>query len=73
MMRGANDRKSFRATVEPLVEGKRKLVIFREGLTCLQDGTVMPFQEGVPPLGFWLWRNVRSRGRSVRCISCRSP
>lgn len=53
VIRGTNDRKSYRMTVQLLVEGKRKLVIFPEGLTCWQNDTVMPFQEGVPLFGFW--------------------
>ncbi len=51
--RGTNDRRSFNATVELLVEGRRKLVIFPEGMTCWQNDTVLPFQEGVPLFGFW--------------------
>lgn len=53
VMRGTNDRKSFKTTVELLVKGKQKLVIFPEGLTCWQNDTVMPFHEGVPLFGFW--------------------
>jgi len=62
VMRGTNDRKSFRATVELLVEGKRKLVIFPEGLTCWQNDTVMPFQEGVPLFCFWALEKLAKQG-----------
>jgi len=61
VMRGMNDRKSFKTTVALLAEGKRKLVIFPEGLTCWQNDTVMPFQEGVPLFGFWALENLKER------------
>jgi hypothetical protein len=62
VMRGANDRKSFKTTVQILVEGRRKLVIFPEGLTCWQNDTVMPFHEGVPLFGFWAHETLRRSG-----------
>jgi 1-acyl-sn-glycerol-3-phosphate acyltransferase len=62
VMRGTNDRKSFRATVDLLVEGVRKVVIFPEGLTCWQNDTVMPFQEGVALFGFWALEKLSKLG-----------
>jgi 1-acyl-sn-glycerol-3-phosphate acyltransferase len=62
VMRGRNDRRSFKTTVRLLLEGERKLVIFPEGLTCWQNDTVMPFQEGVPLFGFWALEKMKDQG-----------
>jgi 1-acyl-sn-glycerol-3-phosphate acyltransferase len=67
--RGVNDRKSFNTTVQLLVEGRRRLVIFPEGMTCWQNDTILPFQEGVPLFGFWaLDRLMRERPVSLYLV-----
>ncbi|MCH7760795.1 1-acyl-sn-glycerol-3-phosphate acyltransferase [candidate division TA06 bacterium] len=62
VMRGTNDRESFRTTVDLLTRGKRKLVMFPEGLTCWQNDTVMPFHGGVALFGFWALEELAKKG-----------
>jgi 1-acyl-sn-glycerol-3-phosphate acyltransferase len=62
VVRGTNDRESFRTTVELLTRGNRKLVIFPEGLTCWQNDTVMPFHGGIALFGFWTLDELSKKG-----------
>lgn len=60
--RGVHDRDSFRTTLELLVEGKRKIVIFPEGITYYRNDQVMPFQEGVSLFGFRALEELARKG-----------
>lgn len=62
VIRGIPDRNSFRMTRQLLVEGKRWLVIFPEGVACGQNDTVMPFQQGVAQLAFWAYEDMAKQG-----------
>jgi len=53
IVRGTADRASFRMTRQLLVEGKRWLVAFPEGVAVGLGDLLMPFQSGIAQLGFW--------------------
>ena len=60
--RGIHDRESFRTTLQLLVQGKHKIVVFPEGLTYYRNDRVMPFQEGVSLFGFWALEELAKKG-----------
>lgn len=62
IIRGAPDRNSFRMTQKLLIEGKRWLVIFPEGLACGLNDAVMPFQQGVSQFAFWAYDDLAKQG-----------
>lgn len=62
IIRGTADRNSFRMTRQLLVDGKRWLVMFPEGVACGQNDTVMPFQQGIAQLAFWACDDLAKRG-----------
>lgn len=70
IVRGTADRASFSMTRQLLSEGKRWLVIFPEGETIWQGGTLMPFQQGVFQLAFKAFEDARKTDAdaSLYCI-----
>ena len=53
IVRGANDRESFKTTRELIAKGRRWLVMFPEGQDHYHTDMVIPFQPGVVQLCFW--------------------
>jgi 1-acyl-sn-glycerol-3-phosphate acyltransferase len=62
IIRGTPDRSSFRMTRQLIVEGKRWLVMFPEGVACGQNDTVIPFQQGIAQLAFWGYEDLVKQG-----------
>jgi 1-acyl-sn-glycerol-3-phosphate acyltransferase len=53
IVRGANDRESFKMTRELIAKGERWLVMFPEGQDHYHTDMLTPFQPGVVQLCFW--------------------
>lgn len=62
IVRGTADRASFRMTRQLLVDGKRWLVAFPEGVAVGLGDFVMPFQAGVAQLAFWACEDMTKDG-----------
>lgn len=66
VIRGYPDRESIRYTRRLLAEEDRKVVIFPEGLVYEHNDRLLPFQSGVPQLGFWALEDLEKAGKEPR-------
>ena len=57
--RGVVDRASMKTTRQIIADGKRKLVVFPEGLVYGQNDRLMPFHEGVFKFGEWALNDLK--------------
>lgn len=62
VVRGAVDRQSFKTTVQTLVDGKRKLVLFPEGEISRQNDTLQELEHGAVRLCFSALEDLERRG-----------
>jgi len=63
VIRGTADRESIRMTRRLLAEHDRKVVIFPEGEIYQHNDLLLPFQSGVPQLGFWALEDLEKAGK----------
>lgn len=62
LVRGSNDRKSLKTSMEILSENKGRLVIFVEGEISQQNETLLPLEEGVVQLAFMALNDFYKQG-----------
>jgi 1-acyl-sn-glycerol-3-phosphate acyltransferase len=62
LVRGSNDRKSLKTSMEILSENKGRLVIFVEGEISQQNETLLPLEAGVIQLAFMALNDVYKQG-----------
>jgi hypothetical protein len=66
LVRGSNDRKSLKTSIETLSENKGRLVIFIEGEISNQNQTLLPLESGVIQLAFMALNDVyKENGKSL--------
>lgn len=72
LVRGTNDRKSIKTSIETLSENKGRLVIFVEGEISSQNDTLLPIEHGVIQLAFMALSDAHKKwgGRGTAIALC---
>jgi 1-acyl-sn-glycerol-3-phosphate acyltransferase len=69
LVRGSNDRKSLKTSIDILSGNRGRLVIFIEGEISNQNETIMPLEAGVVQLAFMALNELyKSNGKSVDAL-----
>jgi len=65
VLRGRPDRASLRTATRLLADDGRKLVVFPEGETHMQNDLILPFKRGALQIGFWALERQQALGKPV--------
>jgi 1-acyl-sn-glycerol-3-phosphate acyltransferase len=65
ILRGRPDRTSLRMSVRLLAERDRKLVIFPEGETHMENDRILPLNQGAIQIGFWTLERLEELGKPI--------
>lgn len=69
LVRGSNDRKSLKTSIETLSENKGRLVIFVEGEISQQNETLFPLEAGVIQLAFMALNDIyKQKGKNLEAL-----